>query len=162
MLGEKMGVTPLALRRFAPFGPLQATITHTFPSKLKPGEEITGQITVTNTTSTDVRWKVEVTPDWDPAKKVATATTTIAAGASNTFSFPTDFSPAENLPYKMPNKTATLTISVLDEAGVEQGKTTATIELVWYYKQIFGIPLWILIIGGIVVLGGIAVAARKK
>ena len=124
-----------------------ATIEHTFPTQLNPGEEITGTITVTNNTDSDQTWAVHVIPQWAPDKETATSSVVIPAGGSYSFTFPTDFSPSENLPLKMPDETASLTIRVVDVNNEIQGEAVAVIEVPWYYKKYLGLPLWQIVLG---------------
>lgn len=140
----------------------EATIQHTFPAKLKPKESIVGTITVTNNTAGAASWAVHVIPQWAPNLETATSLTAIPAGQSATFTFPDDFAPKENLPLLMPNQTANLTLRVVDGAGTVIAEITATIEIEWYQKLYFGIPLWMLMAGGAAFLIIVAAATRKK
>jgi hypothetical protein len=145
------------------------TISANFPSQLKPGDSITGTITVTNpdTASHDVT--VHVIPQWDTTKET-TATKTIAAGQSATYNFPADFAPAANLPLLMPNKQAVLTITatiVVDTTPQTVAQTTVTINVPFYYQQIcigtFCIPVWMLLAGAaFLVIIGVAATRKKK
>jgi hypothetical protein len=156
-------VTPARLPFILRALPFQAvTITHTFPSKLKPGEEIAGTITVTNPTATAyTNATVEVTLQWLGTSYKGVAKDVAANGGTASWVFPADF--GLTAPVKMPNQDATITIRFLDSAGTKIAEISHTITLVWYYKQIMGLPLWmLLIILAIGVFGGVYYYMRKK
>jgi hypothetical protein len=145
---------------------LQNVITSVaFPSQLKPGDSITGTITVQNPDTVDHTYTIHVIPQWDTTKETY-ARKTVTAGLTATFNFPADFGPAENLPLLMPNKQAVLTIRAIDEAGNNVGETTVTINVPFYLQQIcigpVCIPVWALLAGAaFLVIIGVA-ATRKK
>jgi hypothetical protein len=162
-----MAIRPVQLTaRLYGFARLQGVITSVaFPSQLKPGDSITGTITVTNPNTVNHTYTIHVIPQWDTTKET-TASKTVPAGQSATYNFPADFAPAANLPLLMPNKQAVLTIRAIDEAGNNVGETTVTINVPFYLQQIcigpVCIPVWALLAGAafLVIIG--VVATRKK
>jgi hypothetical protein len=164
IFGELMATPPLAAvspvisRVISLYRLPAATITHTFPPKLKPGQEIAGTITVTNTTTSAVKWKVEVSI---LGKTVTGPTKDIAAnGGTASWTFPADFTTET---FKMPNQDIAITIRVLDEAGAEQGKIDVPIAVIWYYKQMMGLPLWMWIIILVAIgIGGVYYFTRRR
>jgi len=145
---------------------LQNVITSVaFPSQLKPGDSITGTITVQNPNTVDHTYTIHVIPQWDTTKETY-ATKTVTAGLTATFNFPADFGPTANLPLLMPNKQAVLTITAVDETGATVGQATVTINVPFYLQQIcigtFCIPVWALLAGAafLVIIG--VVATKKK
>lgn len=145
---------------------LSVITSYKFPSTLKPGEEISGTITITNPESAEGpshTYTVHVIPQWAPEKET-TASATLAPAETKIFNFPADFAPAMNLPLIMPSQNATITLKVTDENNVVVGEATVTIKVQWLFIPVFGQPLWLwlAISGGIITIIALATTRKKK
>jgi uncharacterized protein YfaS (alpha-2-macroglobulin family) len=130
-----------------------------FPTQLKPGDPITGKITITNSGTADIKGTVTVTPTWLTGVTYTSVVKTVPAGQSVDFLFPSEFTPTESL--LMPKQNATLNIGATFDTQTDS--TTFTIKLSWLYMQIGPFPLYYYIIGGIgLVILLMLVAPKKK
>jgi len=153
---------PLTFRMIRPFGITAAE----FPKTLKPGDPITGTVTVTNTTDAAQDIKVEIIPQWI-AKKFTSTKTGIPAGQTATFTFPDEFvdetGAAASL--TMPNTTATLTINeyLPATATTPTDTKTVTIGVQWLYMKLGPLTLWQwLIVGFLGIIVAYAATRKKK
>jgi len=146
--------------------PTQIIITGAeFPESLKPGEPITGTITLTSPADgpTNLVAKVTITPKWLTGVSYTSIEKTIEnPGESAQFLFPDDFPDVSEL--KMPPQEATLEIygvlAIPDGEPVYEETVEVTIAVPFLYKKIGPLQVWqYLAAGGVLIV--IVVAASR-
>jgi uncharacterized repeat protein (TIGR01451 family) len=129
-----------------------------FPTQLKPGDPITGKITITNSGTAAITGTVTVTPTWITGTTYTSTSKTVPAGGSVDFLFPSEFTPTT--PLTMPNQNATLNIGATFDTQTDSA--TFTIKLQWLYMQLGPFPLYYYLIGGAALTILYVLFARKK